>query len=63
MTKISSAAPLQSLGTLEMPNTETNTSLANGTGVQEYSQCIKVVCFMLAIQKVTFYKVYIYTIL
>ena len=49
--------------TLEMPNTETNTSLANGIGVQEYSQCFKVVCLMLAIWKVTFHKVYIFTFL
>ena len=44
MTKILSATPLQSPGTLEMPNTKTDTSLANGIGVQEYSQCFKVVC-------------------
>ena len=41
-----------------MPNTKTNTSLAYRIGVQEYSRCFKVVCFMLAIRKVTFYKVY-----
>ena len=61
MTKILFVTPLQSPGTLEMPNTKTNTSLAYRIGVQEYSQCFKVVCFMLAIQKVTFYKAYIFT--
>ena len=60
-TKILFVTPLQSPGTLEMPNTETNTSLAYRIGVQEYSWCFKVVCFMLAIQKVTFYKAYIFT--
>ena len=60
-TKISFVTPLQSPGTLEMPNTETNTSLAYGIGVQEYSWCFKVVCFMLVIQKVTSYKAYIFT--
>ena len=63
MTKILSTAPLQSPETLEMLNTETNTSLANGIRVQEYSWCFKVVHLMLAIQKVTFHKVYIFTFL
>ena len=63
MTKIPSKAPLQSLETLEMLNTKTNTSLVNRIRVQEYSQCFKVVCLMLEIQKVTFHEVYMFTFL
>ena len=63
MTKIPSRAPLQILETLEMPNTETNTSLVNGIGVQEYSRCFKEICLISVIWKVTSHKVYIFTYL